>query len=330
MTTHSFLFKNPISIISFIVVALSFIDSVVISLYLASYHLRSSDTLTILFISFITVYGVSILVIIKSVVSNKLNKTSKTKFNILKVFFLAIFSLFSISIFQMIVFKEFSLIIYETIVFTCYLFSIIIFSLLFKKLLSWFKLTKNFFILCYLIAIASFVLAEIFVLIKIFIESTNDPLLISPVRNPWASYSSTDIIFSNLVTFSILSTFIILWFTTIIFLRNYTDSLGKYTYIILIILPLVYFLGPLDSNYFHILHNLGIFNPYILYILNTFIFGAIRQVGGIFFAIAFFVLIRNLKNEKLKFHILVAGMGIILFFSCNQSFFVNNGALSPI
>jgi hypothetical protein len=75
----------------------------------------------------------------------------------------------------------------------------------------------------------------------------------------------------------------------------------------------------MDSNYFHILSNSGLFDRYSLYLINTFVFGGVKQIGGIFFAIAFFILINKLTNSKLNYHLTLAGTGIILFFSSVQS-----------
>lgn len=195
----------------------------------------------------------------------------------------------------------------------------VIFCILVRKLIMWYKYSRNFFILCYVLAIISLVTTEIFTLSKVTIESLNDPLLISPIRNPWAAYSSSDHFFSNLLSISVFGNFIVLWIATLTFTRTYSSIIGRFKFIILVSLPLVYFLGPLESNYLHLFDSFRSGNPPLANTINIIVFGGIRQIGGIFFGISFLVLMRAIKDNELKYYLMVTSMGIIIFFSCNQS-----------
>jgi hypothetical protein len=46
--------------------------------------------------------------------------------------------------------------------------------------------------------------------------------------------------------------------------------------------------------------------------------GAVKQVGGFFFALAFIILSRNVDSQKLKYYLLVSAVGMMLLFSSNQ------------
>ena len=313
------LLKNYFTTIISIILILSFIDTAFITLYLNSYDFRSSIYTSVAFISIISVYCIGYFLILKFI--DDYNLTSKKKFEIriLNYIFYGISIIIIVLSLQVLFLQKFSLYLYELIIFINYSISIIIFLFLIKKILAWYLLTKNFFILNYVLGIVSFIITEILTIIKVIIESLNDPLLISPIRNPWNAFSSSDIVVGNLLYISYFSNIIILWIATVSFIKNYSNITGKLKFVLLITLPLIIFLGPLEINIFHFLDELRLENQTLAKNINIFLFGGIRQIGGVFFAISFFILIRNIHNNQLNNALLLAAMGIILFFSANQN-----------
>jgi hypothetical protein len=313
------LLKNYFTTIIFIILILSFIDTAFVTLYLNSYDFRSSIYTSVAFISIISVYCIGYFLILKFI--DDYNLTSKKKFEIriLNYIFYGISIIIIVLSLQVLFLQKFSLYLYELIIFINYLLSIIIFLFLIKKILAWYLLTKNFFILNYVLAIVSFIITEILTIIKVIIESSNDPFLISPIRNPWNAFSSNDIVVGNLLYISYFSNIIILWIATASFIKNYSNITGKLKFVLLITLPLIIFVGPLEINIFHFLDELRLENQTLAKNINIFLFGGIRQVAGLFFAISFFILIRNIHNNQLNNALLLAAMGIILFFSANQN-----------
>ena len=298
---------------------LSFIDTAFVTLYLNSYDFRSSIYTSVAFISIISVYCIGYFLILKFI--DDYNLTSKKKFEIriLNYIFYGISIIIIVLSLQVLFLQKFSLYLYEVIIFINYLLSIIIFFFLIKKILAWYLLTKNFFILNYVLAIVSFIITEILTIIKVIIESSNDPFFISPIRNPWNAFSSNDIVVGNLLYISYFSNIIILWIATASFIKNYSNITGKLKFVLLITLPLIIFVGPLEINIFHFLDELRLENQTLAKNINIFLFGGIRQVAGLFFAISFFILIRNIHNNQVNNALLLAAMGIILFFSANQN-----------
>ena len=196
------LLKNYFTTIIFIILILSFIDTAFVTLYLNSYDFRSSIYTSVAFISIISVYCIGYFLILKFI--DDYNLTSKKKFEIriLNYIFYGISIIIIVLSLQVLFLQKFSLYLYELIIFINYLLSIIIFLFLIKKILAWYLLTKNFFILNYVLAIVSFIITEILTIIKVIIESSNDPFLISPIRNPWNAFSSNDIVVGNILYIS--------------------------------------------------------------------------------------------------------------------------------
>ena len=313
------LLKNYFTTIISIILILSFIDTAFITLYLNSYDFRSSIYTSVAFISIISVYCIGYFLILKFIDDYNLISKKKFEIRILNYIFYGISIIIIVLSLQVLFLQKFSLYLYELIIFINYSISIIIFLFLIKKILAWYLLTKNFFILNYVLGIVSFIITEILTIIKVIIESLNDPLLISPIRNPWNAFSSSDIVVGNLLYISYFSNIIILWIATVSFIKNYSNITGKLKFVLLITLPLIIFLGPLEINIFHFLDELRLENQTLAKNINIFLFGGIRQIGGVFFAISFFILIRNIHNNQLNTALLLAAMGIILFFSANQN-----------
>ena len=269
--------------------------------------------------SILTVYCICYFLSLKFISDHNPTYRNKFEFKILKYTFYGMCGTVICLSLQILFLQKFSLYLYEFIIFVNYSLSIIIFLFLIKKILAWYLLTKNFFILSYVLAVFSFIITEILTIIKVTIESQNDPFLISPTRNPWYAYSSSDIIIGDLLYYSYFLNIIILWIATATFIKNYSNITGKLKFVFLITLPLIYFSGPLEVNLFHLLDELRLEDPTLARNFNIFLFGGIRQIGGIFFAVSFFILIKNIRDKQLTNALLLAAMGIILFFSANQN-----------
>jgi hypothetical protein len=313
------LLKNYFTTIIFIILIVSFFDTAFVSIYLNSYNFRSSDYTGIFFFSVIVIYCIGYFLSLKFIGNNNLANKNKLELKIVKYGFYGNFIVIIVLSLQILFLEKFNLYLYELVIYINYSLSISIFLFLIKKILSWYLLTKNFFILSYILAISSFIITEILTIIKVTIESINDPFFISPIRNPWYAYSSNDIIMGNLLYYSYFVNIIILWIATAIFIKNYSNITGKIKFIVLIVLPLIYFSGPLEVNVFHLLDDLRLEDPTLARNINIFLFGGIRQIGGLFFAVSFFILIKNIQNDQLTKTLLLAAMGMILFFSANQN-----------
>jgi hypothetical protein len=285
---------------------------------------RSSLDLLQIFIVLIVTYLVAQLVMIYSLLCKERLTTKapnyplKSRFVVELSFWIMVVLTLSI-VFQMAYSKSYSKYLFESIVILSYIVSGALLTFLSHRLFRSLRSNHSLILILYIIAFSSFVLGEIFTVIKVNFEISNDPLNITPVRNPWDTYSTSDRIFGNLnLIMSYLST-ISMWIATVTLLHNYIKKIGRTKFWVLVLLPLLYIFIPLEvvilEQIFNSTSQGAIFSSLQLRLY----FIAIRQSGGIFFAIAFWILARSINNETIKYFMNIAGLGLMLLFSCNQS-----------
>ena len=129
---------------------------------------------------------------------------------------------------------------------------------------------------------------------------------------------------NNLFKISAILSFISIWLTTVLMTHFYRDRLVKreFRYWILPILLLFYFFVSYFSQDI-ISTILPVFlrdNPYLLSGVLIMVFALVKPIGGIMFGLVFWNLSRAVSYEKsLRKYMVIAGFGLLLLFSANQS-----------
>ena len=214
------------------------------------------------------------------------------------------------------------------IVYTSFLSSIGFLLILTVKLLRWFSLSPNYSVLMYGIAISFFIINTIIGLIyvsQILLAHTD---IIKPVScrvlfgslfhiNPGLS-----IYLSNLYDMTSIISFIALWFVTTIMLKQYSHSIGKIKYWILVSVPLIVFMTKYEILLYYLLKDpsiLEIFysirlNSILDQIISTFL-NSNLQIGGIFFAISFLVIVKKIpKGHRIVNSLIMSLIGMMFLF----------------
>ena len=276
----------------------------------------------------------SIIFIISNIVL--LNIVNNLKSNLKNKYFyfivLIIQSLLSITLLtiygQMILYSNYYNLFIFVIVYTSFLSSIGFLSILTVKLVRWFTLTPNYSILLYGIAISIFILNTIIGLVYVTQVLLTHTDIIKPAScralfgslfhiNPGLS-----IYLSNLYDITSIISFIAVWFVTIFMLKQYSHSIGKIKYWILVSVPLIAFMTKYEIILYYILYDpsiLEIFssirsNSIVDQIVSTFL-NSNLQIGGIFFAIAFLVVAKKIpKGHRIVNSLIISLIGMMLLF----------------
>src|SRR5215204_2285606 len=276
----------------------------------------------------------SIIFIISNIVL--LNIVNNLKSNLKNKYFyfivLIIQSLLSITLLtiygQMILYSNYYNLFIFVIVYTSFLSSIGFLSILTVKLVRWFTLIPNYSILMYGIAISIFILNTIIGLVYVSQILLAHPDIIKPAScrvlfgslfhiNPGLS-----IYLSNLYDITSIISFIALWFVTIFMLKQYSRSIGKIKYWILVCVPLIIFMTKYEIILYYFLKDpaiLEIFssirlNPIVDQIVYTFL-NSNLQIGGIFFAIAFLAIAKKIpKGHRIVNSLIISSIGMMFLF----------------
>ena len=276
----------------------------------------------------------SIIFIISNIVL--LNIVNNLKTNLKNKYFyfivLTIQSLLSITLLtiygQIILYSNYYNLFIFVIVYTSFLSSIGFLSVLTVKLVHWFTLTHNYSIILYGIAISFFILNTIIGLVYVTEVLLSHTDIIKPAScrvlfgslfhiNPGLS-----IYLSNLYDITSIISFIAVWFVTIFMLKQYSHSIGKIKYWILVSVPLIVFMTKYEIILYYILYNpsiLEIFssiksNSIVDQIVSTFL-NSNLQIGGIFFAIAFLVVVKKIpKGHRIVNSLIISLIGMMFLF----------------
>lgn len=189
---------------------------------------------------------------------------------------------------------------------------------------SWLRYSKRTLVLLYFISMSLIMTNMIFAMTITILKLNDKP---DDIRNYFGGstnfkFNKYDVIdlFYNLT--SILA-FISLWTTTFILVTNYRNkSLKNIFFLILLFMPLIYFIGNyflklFANSFFYSFSNI---NPILLSIFLIIVFSLSKPIGGITFGILFWRTSKAISYEKdISGFILIAGYGIILIFCSNQA-----------
>ena len=283
---------------------------------------------TELYLIYSIIFIISNIVLLNIVYNLKSNLKNKYFYFIV----LNIQSLLSITLLiiygQMILYSNYYNLFIFVIVYTSFLSSIGFLSVLTVKLVRWFTLTPNYSILLYGIAISIFILNTIFGLVYVTQVLLSHTDIIKPAScralfgslfhiNPGLS-----IYLSNLYDITSIISFVAVWFVTIFMLKQYSHSIGKIKYWILVSVPLIVFMTKYEIILYYILYNpsiLEIFssiksNSIVHQIVSTFL-NSNLQIGGIFFAIAFLVVVKKIpKGHRIVNSLIISLIGMMFLF----------------
>lgn len=200
---------------------------------------------------------------------------------------------------------------------------LILISLAFTSLKS-FLSNKRKIVMVYGIAIIAIAVQLIITFFYIEVNLYSKPEIITPDRNPWASYFYTDLKskISLIYEVSEAISFIIIWIALILLTQQYAKKIGKVKYSITLSIPMIYFLlqySPLlleqiGTLSFFVMAEGSIFLYFYNFILNT-----VNVGTGILFGISFYILAKSLVYDDLKYYLIICGTGIMIIFSTGIS-----------
>ena len=220
---------------------------------------------------------------------------------------------------QMVTVSTYNSVVVAAAVIISYSLAITMLGLLASRFYSWFKSNENIVVLAYCIAAALLSINAGFTLVYV----SNALLSVAPNVMPhigsmfvFSTYSAA--LNSGYVLTSIIS-FMAMWIATVFLLRHHSRKLGRVKYWILISVPLVYFLSQFQPLFLDLLSDYRLSNPIVFNVLYTLFFSLSKPVGGILFGIAFWFIARSVRYSGVSNYLMIAGYGVLLFFTSNQA-----------
>jgi len=225
---------------------------------------------------------------------------------------------------EQLLMNKYHTILLEIIVVLSLIPSVLILISLGLKAMKSFSSIKSKVTIIYGIAIITIAIQFIFAFFYIEINLSGKPEIITPDRNPWASYFYSDIqsqVFSIYQVAEVLS-FITVWIAAIFLTKQYIEKIGKIKYIIIVSIPAVYFLlqfSPLLLQQIGTLSYLLMEEGSLFLYLYNFLLNTVNIGTGVLFGISFFILARSIGYDDLKYYLIIAGTGLMIIFSSGLS-----------
>ena len=246
----------------------------------------------------------------KILTNNKKKSDFITRLSIASVIIIS--SIILVAAIQVIVLEQYSTMLVQVGIGVSYIVSLIAFGFLIYRLIKWYTIEKEFIILIYAVAITTIMFRIISLLMMesilvansdfirdfestvIFAELEPDTL----VYYSWEWYSITSIV-----------SYMVLWLTNALFLRNYYKKFSKFKYIVLVILLPSFTMIDYVINQTY-METIDI-EP-LLFDIIVLIEGVL---SGILLAIPYFIIARSIKDKSndIRYQLIFAGCGLIIF-----------------
>jgi hypothetical protein len=233
-------------------------------------------------------------------------------------------ALFGYLSFQMFYKNSYSTMISITIILISYLTSSFFLIMLSGLFISWYRSSRNSLVLLYSIS-TGLIVVNLMLTAAYSVISINDrPDEIRRFVGGSMNISSGRyILLHNFYIVSSILSFVSIWVTTALLMKNYKDNLiHAVAYWGLLSLPLIYY----SINYFYrfifgsVLVDYLTIDPLTVSIVLTAFLSFSRPIGGLMFGVVFWRISKRLRYErKIRTYMVISGWGILLLFATNQA-----------
>jgi hypothetical protein len=224
-----------------------------------------------------------------------------------------------IIIFQMLILNKYSLILLRAQTYLSHISALVFLSFLVFLFAGWLTSKRNYIIILYTI---SFSLASINLVVSLiyldsyfFISGLPDvkpyPITAYVTNQPGLPFTeSLSIAFDALS----LSSFLLMWIATAIFLSQYRHKMGRIKYFSIMSIPLIYYIFPLQGYFGDAFFTLLQSSPVSYSIIYILIFSATKQVGALLFSLAFWTASTLVYDNRIRKSLLISSIGIAILF----------------
>jgi hypothetical protein len=112
-----------------------------------------------------------------------------------------------------------------------------------------------------------------------------------------------------------LTSFLLMWIATAIFLNKYRTRMAKIKFYLIISIPLIYYIFPLQGYFGDVFFSLLQSSPVSYSIAYILIFSATKQVGALLFSLAFWIASTLVYDKRTRKSLLITSIGMAILFS---------------
>lgn len=204
------------------------------------------------------------------------------------------------------------------VVFISHITALFFLIMLVLTLVNWIMTKGNKILSLYTISFSLTAIASMTSLIYVTFVLSNKYSIIRPssIHLSLISLPASElgIYFGPALDITSLLSFVTVWIASAVLLHTYSRRIGKIRYWTIISLPLIYFLFPFEKNVVDIFRSLAISSPVLYGVLNVTIFSATKQIGALFFSMAFLAAATLFTKREMQKYLLISAIGIAILY----------------
>jgi len=196
--------------------------------------------------------------------------------------------------------------------------AVLILGTLIFRFIQWFKISHDRLILSYAFAMGLIILNCGVILAYIYTSLESRPNTIPSTRPAVNNAHALQIPLNNAYAVSSFLSFIGLWAATIFSLRGYSGRIGRVKFLLAMSLPMLYFLSQSEFIFGPFILSHRFLDPITFFRIYTISFDATKLVGGIMFAIPYYLVSRKINDPRVRNYLKLTSIGLILLFLSMQ------------
>jgi hypothetical protein len=230
---------------------------------------------------------------------------------------------------EMFMYSKYTIIFVISVIGISYSTSSFVLALLAYRFLIWLRAYRNHVILSYVIASSLLSLTVALTMANVIYMLASQIPIISRNSAHILAYVVTNPYFEATFLYVSIISFMSIWLASLFLFREYYAQTKRYRYLLLSCVPLFYFLTQFQPFLIQLFAEYRLADPTAFGILYSLFISYSKPIGGIFFGLAFFVVAGKVRITPLKDYLVLAGLGLIFFFTTNQAIVLNNLTYPP-
>lgn len=282
----------------------------------------------VIFLGFCLVFAASSTALVLSVIKNESKKiytpgpaTIRYLHGIIVGTQMTTIAISSLIVFQIFVLSKYSLILLRLQIYISHLSATVFLACLIIMFMGWIASSKrNYGVVLYAVSFTLVLVNQIVSLAYLdsYLSTTSLPdvkpyPIISYVTNlsGITAYAETlSIIFDAIA----LTSFLVMWIATVIFLSQYKRRIGKIKFFSLLAVPLIYYIFPLQGYVEDVFFSVLQTSPISYSIIYILIFSATKQVGAVLFSLVFWTTSSIVSDERVRRSLFISSIGMAILF----------------
>jgi hypothetical protein len=313
---------NTIVYISVIIIATLFIDILITKIPIYGYRTQSSNYTLFFFASEVLILGLFQYLYLnlarKMVPRGHSSESRRSYFQYLDKAFavpqILLTIIFVYIIGEMVFLHSYHTILLSMVVWISCMTAIIVLGTLIFRFVQWFRISHDRLILSYAFALAMIILNCSIILAYINTSLETRPSIIPSTRAAINNANVVQIPLNKAYTTSSFVSFIAIWAASIFSLIGYSKKIGRLKFWLAVSLPMLYFLSQSEFIFGPVVLSHRFLDPITFFRIYTITFASTKLIGGIMFAIPYFLVSRKIIDPKVRNYLKLTSIGLILLF----------------